>query len=87
MHCLTNLPSCDLTKPSSEYRYQLSSLGHFIVLYVAGYPTRLYGRLKSNGNGSSRESYHNAQALLRSPKGSLAPMHSRIYKSKIKPFA
>lgn len=57
------------------------------MLYVAGYLTRLYGRLRNNGSGSYKETCLAAPALLLDLKGSLALILSRLYKNKTKPFA
>jgi hypothetical protein len=56
------------------------------VPYVAGYPTRLYGRLRNSGSGS-QQTYLAVPVLSPDLKASLALIYSSLYKSKIKPFS
>jgi hypothetical protein len=53
---------------------------------VAGYLTRLYGRLSNSGNGSYKETCLAVLALSLDLKASLALIRSSIYRNKIKPF-
>jgi hypothetical protein len=64
----------------------LSSLEFSIVLYMAGYLTRLYARSKSSGNCSRKKTYLLVPAHSLDLTVSLVSICSRPYKSRISPF-
>jgi hypothetical protein len=57
------------------------------VPYVAGYLTRLYAKLKNSGSGLWKKTCLVVPVHSLDPTASLAPIFSRLYKSKAKPFA
>lgn len=53
---------------------------------MARHLMKLYGKLRINKSGSWKKTYLAAPALSLYLKGSLALIHLRLYKNKIKPF-